>query len=117
MVLPIATYSSETWTLKKADEQRWTLKKADEQRLRVFEMACLRKILGVTRRDRLRYTRVRELLHYCKDLPTSIRKTKLKYVGHVNRMGSGRYTQNTSRRPHCRKQTQRKTRETMAGRH
>ena len=65
--------------------------KADEQRLRVFEMACLRKILGVTRRDRLRNTRVRELLHYCKDLPTSIRKTKLKYVGHVNRMGNGRY--------------------------
>ncbi|XP_071790438.1 uncharacterized protein [Asterias amurensis] len=54
-------------------------------------MACLRKILGVTRRDRLRNTRVRVLLHYYKDLPTSIRKTKLKYFGHVNRMGNGRY--------------------------
>ena len=32
-----------------------------------------------------------QALHYYKDLQTSIRKTKLKYVGHVNRMGSGRY--------------------------
>ena len=37
LVLSIASYGAETWTLKKTDEQR----------LRVFEMACLRKILGV----------------------------------------------------------------------
>ena len=52
LVLSIASYGAETWTLKKTDEQR----------LRVFEMACLRKILGVSRMDRLRNTTIRDEL-------------------------------------------------------
>ena len=39
LVLFIVTYGAETWTLEKSDEHR----------LRVYEMACLKKILGVTR--------------------------------------------------------------------
>ena len=41
LILPIATYAAETWTLK-AEEIR---------RLEVFEMRCLRNILGITSRD------------------------------------------------------------------
>lgn len=29
--------------------ESWTLKKQDENRLLVFKMACLRKIMGITR--------------------------------------------------------------------
>ncbi len=44
LVLSALLYNSETWTLRETEKQR----------LRVFEMACLRKIEGVTRRDRIR---------------------------------------------------------------
>ena len=34
--------------------QTWTLTEKQKQRLRVFEMACQRRIEGVTRRDKIR---------------------------------------------------------------
>jgi len=42
LVLSVLLYNSETWTLKVISAQR----------LKSFEMTCLRKIEGVTRRDR-----------------------------------------------------------------
>ena len=42
LVLSILLYNSETWILREADKSK----------LRVFEMNCLRKIKGITRRDR-----------------------------------------------------------------
>src|SRR6218665_615816 len=44
LVLSTLLYNAETWTLREKQIQR----------LRVFEMACLRKIEGITRRDRIR---------------------------------------------------------------
>jgi len=44
LVLSVMLCNSETWTLKEAS--KWKLK--------VFEMSCLRRIKGVTRRDRIR---------------------------------------------------------------
>ena len=81
LVLSIATYGAETWTLKKSDEQR----------LRVFEMACLRKILGVTRLDKLRNSKIRDNLNYHDDLISTIKTKKPKYFGHIMRMKSSRY--------------------------
>ena len=52
LILSILMYGSETWTLRKEDENR----------LLVFEMICLRKILGVTRLDKIRNTIIRETL-------------------------------------------------------
>ena len=46
LVLIALLYNSETWTLRETQKQR----------LRVFEMACLRRIEGVTRRDKIRNT-------------------------------------------------------------
>jgi len=34
--------------------EAWTMREKQKQRLRVFEMACLWTIEGVTRRDRIR---------------------------------------------------------------
>ena len=44
LVLSTLLYNAETWTMREKQKQI----------LRVFEMACLRKIEGVTRRDRIR---------------------------------------------------------------
>ena len=50
LILSILLYGSETWTLRKEDENR----------LLVFEMTCLRKILGVSRLDKIRNTTIRK---------------------------------------------------------
>ncbi|XP_072042920.1 uncharacterized protein [Amphiura filiformis] len=81
LVLSIATYSSEAWTIKKRDEQR----------LLVFKMACLRQILGVTRRDRIRNTSIRDTLDYQCTVMNKIRAKQLSYYGHVKRMPPSRY--------------------------
>ena len=81
LVLFIATYGCETWTLKKKDEQR----------LLVFEMACLRKIQGVTRLDKVRNTAISESLNFHISLVNRVRAKQLSYFGHVQRMPSFRY--------------------------
>ena len=43
LILPIAIYASETWTLKAEDQRK----------LEVFEMRCLRVLLGISIRDRI----------------------------------------------------------------
>ena len=50
LILSILMYSSETWTLRKEDENR----------LLVFKMTCLRKILGISRLDKIRNTTIRK---------------------------------------------------------
>ena len=52
LVLSILLYGAETWTLKKEDENR----------LLVFEMMCLRKIMEVSRLDKIRNTKIRQSL-------------------------------------------------------
>ena len=52
LVLSILLYNSETWTLRETDKRR----------LLVFEMTVLRRILGITRRDRWRNQDVRSQL-------------------------------------------------------
>ena len=49
LVLSVLLYNSETWTLTTAQENR----------LRMAEMACWRKIEGVTRKDRIRNEAIR----------------------------------------------------------
>jgi len=51
-VLPLLMYGSECWTLRNEDERR----------LLVAEMACLRRIRGTSRRERIRNDRTREEL-------------------------------------------------------
>ena len=81
LVLSIATYGCEIWTLKKKDEQR----------LLIFEMACLRKIRGVTRLDKIRNTAIREALNFHISIVNRVHVKQLTYFGHVKRMPSYRY--------------------------
>ena len=52
LVLSIVLYAAETWTLKKRDQRR----------LLSFEMSCLRRILGISRRDKIRNDCIRKQL-------------------------------------------------------
>ena len=67
LVKSVLLYNSETWTLKEKDKSR----------LRVFEMTCLRKIEGVTRRDRIRNEEIRGRLHVQQDIVGDITKWRL----------------------------------------
>jgi len=62
------------------------LKKAQIPRLRVFEMTVLRRIRGVTRRDRRRNVDVRKELGVTRDVVNKVRNRRLSYFGHVVRM-------------------------------
>ena len=69
----------------------WTLREKQKQRLRVFEMACLRKIEGVTRRDMIRNEEIFNRLNIRIGIVNRIRNKRLRYFGHLNRMKNERY--------------------------
>ncbi len=75
LILPIAIYASETWTLRKEDARR----------LEVFEMRCLRALMGVTRRDRLRNEYIREQIGVMESIVEVVKRKRLKWFGHVMR--------------------------------
>ena len=75
LILPIATYVAETWTLKAEDTRK----------LEAFEMRCLRVILGVTLRQRLRNEHVRAVTTVTTTITDIITKKRLKWFGHVTR--------------------------------
>jgi len=75
LILPIATYACETWTLKKSDESL----------LLAFEMRCLRAILSVSLRHRIPNVEIRARLGIENTIIDSIRLRRLRWFGHVVR--------------------------------
>ena len=81
LILPIATYASETWTLKACDTRK----------LESFEMRCLRTILGVSRRDRIPNIKIREDLKITQTITQYIKEKRVRWFGHIARRPSGNY--------------------------
>ncbi|KAJ4443700.1 hypothetical protein ANN_05375 [Periplaneta americana] len=85
VILPVVLYGCETWTL--------TLR--EEQRLRVFENKVLRKIFGAKRDEvtgewrKLHNTEL-HALYTSPDIIRTIKSRRLRWVGHVARMGESR---------------------------
>ena len=75
LIKPIAIYAPESWTLRAEDNRE----------LLVFEMRCLRSILGVTRLDRLRNDDIRERLGIRSNILDTIKERRLRWFGHVVR--------------------------------
>ena len=75
LILPIATYGSESWNTRR--------KEIDA--LLVFEMKCLRAILRITRSDRLRNTMIRKKLNISETIEDIVLKRRLLWFGHVVR--------------------------------
>jgi len=80
LVLSVLLYNSETWTMRVTDEDR----------LRVFEMAVLRRICGVSLLDRWRNDDIRARLNIDFDVVEAVRRRRLTYFGHVQRMKAER---------------------------
>ncbi|KAJ4431865.1 hypothetical protein ANN_20471 [Periplaneta americana] len=85
VILPVVLYGCETWTL--------TLR--EEQRLRVFENKVLRKIFGAKRNEvtgEWRKLHNAELHALCisPDIIRNIKSRRLRWAGHVTRMGEFR---------------------------
>lgn len=75
-ILPCLLYGSETWTLLSDHLQK----------LEVFHMRCLRKITGVSLRQHLRNEEVRRMAGGSVTVEQMIRKRRLQWFGHVQRM-------------------------------
>ncbi|KAJ4448569.1 hypothetical protein ANN_10587 [Periplaneta americana] len=85
VILPVVLYGCKTWTL--------TLR--EEQRLRVFENKVLRKIFGskkdeVTGEWRKLHNTELHTLYSSPDIIRNIKSRRLRWVGHVARMGESR---------------------------
>ena len=81
LILPIATYASETWTLKSEDTRKLT----------VFEMRCLRSILGTTIADRIRNTDIITRSGIRHTIIDHIKTRRLSWFGHVVRRPEDSY--------------------------
>ena len=75
LILPIAIYACECWTLKAEDSRR----------LSVFENDCFRSMIGKTRLDRYRLVDIRRILGVRDNITNMVKKRRLNWFGHVNR--------------------------------
>jgi hypothetical protein len=85
IILPVVLYGCETWSL--------TL--TEEHRLRVFENRVLRRIFGPTREEvtgewRKLHNRELHNLYSSPDIIRQIKSWRMRWAGHVARMGEGR---------------------------
>ena len=81
LIVPIAIYASETWTLKAEDSRK----------LNVFENNCLRAMAGKSIRDRIKMENIRKQLGVKVNILNLIKRRRLNWFGHVNRKGENSY--------------------------
>jgi len=75
LVQAIVLYNAETQTLKEKHKRK----------LRVFEMSVLRRICGITRRDRRHNVDTKQELDINLDIVERLQRRKLTHFGHVTR--------------------------------
>jgi hypothetical protein len=85
VILPVVLYGCETWSV--------TLR--EEHRLRVFENTVLRRIFGPTRDEvtgewRKLHNGELHILYTLPDIIRQIKSRRMRWAGHVTRMGEGR---------------------------
>ncbi len=81
-VVPAAMYGAETWSVREAERNR----------LDVFEMRCLKSMVGITRMDRVRNEKMRRREEIMRKMSERVDQSVLSWYGHVVRMGEERQT-------------------------
>ena len=76
VVVPTVRYGSESRGMKVTERQK----------LNVFEMKCVRSMIGVSRLDRVRNEVVRARTGVRRELAARVDKNVLRWFGHVERM-------------------------------
>ena len=104
LVLPVLMYGSECWKLRKEDESR----------LLVAEMAWLRRIIGRSRRERLRSEKTREELGAEETVIEKIKRRRLIWFGPMERM-EGKRLPNAALHGHVRGERSRGRQRKMDG--
>lgn len=80
-IIPILLYAAETWVYTAEDLRR----------LEVFNMRCMRSMLGVSLRDHIRNEDIRNRCCNQPTLESTIRSARLRWFGHVTRMDPERH--------------------------
>jgi len=88
LVVPVLLYGSECWTMRKEDERS----------LLTMKMSCLRRMLGVTRLDRIKNEDIRKRVNLPETVVEVIRRRRLTWFVHVSRMSRDRLP---TRALHC----------------
>ncbi|KAK6032379.1 reverse transcriptase [Ostertagia ostertagi] len=71
-------------------EQTWTLLKSDLSHLEVFQMRCLRHMLGIRLRDHVTNNAIREKFEDQPTIEEQLKLRRLRWFGHLCRMGHDR---------------------------
>ena len=87
VVVPTVTYGSELWGMKVSERNK----------LNVFEMRCLRNMVGVTRLDRFRNEEIRRRTGVTLELDKRVDRNVLRWYGHVERMDDQRLLKRVQR--------------------
>ncbi|MCP4272649.1 MAG: hypothetical protein GY781_11890, partial [Gammaproteobacteria bacterium] len=82
VIVPTVLYGAEAWGLRVAERRRSN----------VFEMKCLRSMIGVTRMDRLRIEEVRRKTNVTREVAGRVDMQVLRWFGHMGRMDDGSMT-------------------------
>ena len=85
LVIPVATYASETWTRTQNDDSR----------IAAFEMKCLRRILNIKWEEKVSNVKINEKINHRlnKERPSILQRVKARqaiWFGHVSRMENTR---------------------------
>ena len=76
VIVPTALYGAEAWVMRSAERRK----------VNVFEMKCLRSLVGVSRMDKVRNEEVRRRDGIEKKLASRADQRVLRWFGHVERM-------------------------------
>ena len=76
VIVPTALYGVEAWGMRSAERRK----------LNILEMKCLRSLVGVSRKDRVRKVDGRRRSGIVRELASRADQRVLRWLGHVERM-------------------------------